>query len=244
MLNFFIINHPFNFSNANITAVVIPYANITAVVIPLLIEYIKIYESVVLYKEVIMLERALTLRKIESKLTAKMIVSISLIILAVVLPQAAAHLVGGEMAGVTLLPMYLPVLIGGCVLGSKWAAIVGIASPVVSFIITSAMGSPMPAAARLPFMMAELAVFAIVSGLFTQKILKNSLWSFAAVILAGIAGRLSFLALVFLFQSFVPFNVPMIWGQIQKGFLGLGIQVVVVPVIAIIIKKYLCEENE
>lgn len=190
-----------------------------------------------------MLERALVLRKIEAKLTVKAIVSIGLIVLAVILPQVA-HLAVGEMAGVTLLPMYLPILIGGCVLGAKWATMVGISAPIVSFIFTSLMGSPMPAAPRLPFMMAELAVFAFVSGLFTQKIVKNSLWSFAAVILAGIAGRLSFLALVFLFQSFVPFNVPMIWGQIQKGFIGLGIQMVLVPVVAIILKKLLCNENE
>lgn len=192
-----------------------------------------------------MLERALTLRKIEAskQLSVKAIVSIGLILLAVILPQVA-HLAVGEKAGVTLLPMYLPILIGGCLLGAKWAAMVGIAAPLVSFIITSLMGSPMPAAPRLPFMMAELAIFAFVSGLFTKKIANNRLWAFAAVITAGIAGRLSFLALVFLFQSFVPFTVPMIWGQIQAGFIGLGIQAIVVPVLIIILGKLMCDDNE
>ena len=57
----------------------------------------------------------------------------------------------------------------------------GMLSPIISFIITSAMGDPMPAAQRLPFMVAELAVFAVVSGLFTKKISDNGLWAFPAV---------------------------------------------------------------
>lgn len=192
-----------------------------------------------------MLEKALTLRKIEAReqLSVNAVVSIGLIILAVVLPQIA-HLTVGEMAGVTLLPMYLPILIGGCLLGAKWATITGIAAPLVSFAITSIMGSPMPAAPRLPFMMAELAIFALVSGLFSKKIAVNGLWAFAAVIAAELAGRLSFLALVFLFQSFVPFTVPMIAGQIKTGFIGLGIQAIVVPVVIIILRKLLCGDNE
>ena len=49
------------------------------------------------------------------------------------------------------LPMYLPVL-----LGSARAAVIDLLSPLASFVITSAVSYPMPAAAHLPFMMAEL----------------------------------------------------------------------------------------
>lgn len=192
-----------------------------------------------------MLENVLTIKNATAakKLSIKAMVSVCIVLLAVVLPQIA-HLAVGEMAGVTLLPMYLPILLGGCILGAKWAAGVGLIAPLASFVITSLMGSPMPAAPRLPFMMAELAVFAIVSGLFSDKIVKNGLWAFAAVITAGIAGRLSFLALVFIFQSVTPFTVPMIWGQIKAGFIGLGIQAIIVPVFIIIIRKFMCDENE
>lgn len=62
-------------------------------------------------------------------------------------------------------------------------------SPVVSFLITSAFGNPMPALARLPFMVAELAVFAAVSGMFSEKIVKNAWLAFPAVLLAQVAGR-------------------------------------------------------
>ena len=140
--------------------------------------------------------------------------------------------------------MYLPVLIGGCLLGAKWGLAVGALSPLVSFLITSAMGNPMPMAARLPFMMAELAVFALVSGLFTKKISDNGLWAFPAVILAQVTGRAAFLGLIALTQSFTQFTVPMIWSQIQTGFIGLAVQAVLVPIIIIVLRKLMVKNND
>ncbi len=191
-----------------------------------------------------MLENALTLRNFSlgKKITCKTIVSAGLIALAVVLPQLV-HLALGAPGGVQWLPMYLPVLIGGCLLGTKWGIAVGVLSPMVSFIITSAMGNPMPMAARLPFMMAELAVFAAVSGLFSKKIAENGFWAFAAVIAAQLSGRLVFLGLVALFQSVTPFTPEMIWSQIQTGFVGLGVQAVLVPIIIIALRSLLIKER-
>ena len=105
-----------------------------------------------------MLETALTRRSasVQTKITLKTLISAGLIALAVVLPQVV-HIALGQPGGVQLLPMYLPVLIGGCLLGLRWAPAVGVLSPVVSYLITSLAGSPMPALPRLPFMMAELA---------------------------------------------------------------------------------------
>lgn len=192
-----------------------------------------------------MFENALALKKIDAKkcVTYKAIVSAGLVALAVVLPQLV-HLALGQPGGVKWLPMYLPVLIGGCLLGAKWGLAVGVLSPIVSFLVTSAFGEAMPAAARLPFMVFELAVFAFVSGLFTKKISENGLWAFAAVICAALAGRLLFLGAVFAFQSFTPFTVQMIWSQIVTGLLGLCVQCVVVPFILIGLKKVLIKDSE
>ncbi|MED9970493.1 MAG: ECF transporter S component [Ruminococcus sp.] len=192
-----------------------------------------------------MFEKALTQRSVASgkKITLKALLSAGLIALAVILPQIV-HIALGQPGGVQLLPMYLPVLLGGCLLGSKWALAVGVLSPVVSFAITSLMGSPMPALQRLPFMIAELAVFALVSGLFTNKIYENGLWAFPAVISAQIAGRLVFLGLVALFQSVTPFSVAMIWGQIQTGLIGLAVQAVLVPLLVIAIRALLIKDKK
>ncbi|MBQ9515463.1 MAG: hypothetical protein IJR57_05055 [Ruminococcus sp.] len=192
-----------------------------------------------------MLENVLVGRKVttKNKITAKILTSVGLIALAVILPQIV-HLALGQPGGVQLLPMYLPVLIGGCLLGSKWAIVVGALSPVVSFTITSMIGEAMPALPRLPFMVAELAVFAVVSGLFSKKIYENGLWAFPAVILAQLAGRAVFLGLVAIFQSVVPFTVPMIWSQILTGWVGLAIQAVLVPLLIIGLRAILVKGND
>lgn len=192
-----------------------------------------------------MLDSVLTKQNIttQKRLTLNAVLSVGLIALAVVLPQIV-HIALGQPGGVQLLPMYLPVLIGGCLLGSKWALAVGVLSPAVSFAITSLMGSAMPALPRLPFMMAELAVFALVSGLFSKKIYENGLWAFPAVILAQLAGRAAFLGLVAIFQGVAPFSVEMIRGQIVSGWLGLLIQAIAVPLLIIALRAILVKNDD
>lgn len=179
-----------------------------------------------------MLENVLVRKNISLKLriTIKSLVSVGIVALAVILPQLV-HLVAGQAGGVQWLPMYLPVLLGGCLLGWTWGLGIGVASPLVSFLITSAFSSPMPALARLPFMVAELAIFATVSGLFSKKIDENSLMAFPAVLLAEVCGRAVFMLLVVIFQSVTPFTPAVIWSQIQTGLLAVVLQAVIVPFI-------------
>lgn len=184
-----------------------------------------------------MIENALRSRQVSLKLsiTVKALISAGIVALAVLLPQLA-HLALGEQAGMRFLPMYLPVLLGGCLLGWQWGLGIGLLSPLVSYLITSAAGSPMPALARLPFMMAELAVFAVVCGVFSDKIAKNGLMAFPAVLLAQLGGRSVFLLSAAAFSGVSPLNAAMVWSQIQTGFAGLLIQAVLAPVIIIGLK--------
>ena len=193
----------------------------------------------------IVFENALTQRNVSygTKITYKTLISAGLVALAVTLPQLV-HLAAGAPGGVRWLPMYLPVLIGGCLLGAKWGIAVGVLSPLMSFIITSAIGDPMPMAARLPFMMAELAVFALISGLFTNRIAHNGFWAFPSVILAQMTGRAVFLGLIAITQSVTQFTVPMIWGQICKGFVGLTAQALIVPLLIIGLRKLMMKDND
>lgn len=184
-----------------------------------------------------MLENVLARYNVSFKIriTVKSLVSAGIVALAVLLPQLV-HLAFGQAGGVQWLPMYLPVLLGGCLLGTWWGLGVGVAAPLVSFAITSAMGNAMPAASRLPFMVAELAVFAAVSGLFSKKIAANGWMAFPAVLLAAVSGRTVFLLLVLLFQSVAPFSPALVWAQIQTGFIGLILQAVVVPFVVMGLK--------
>lgn len=184
-----------------------------------------------------MIENALRSRQVSFKLgiTVKALISAGIVALAVLLPQLA-HLALGEQAGMRFLPMYLPVLLGGCLLGWQWGLGIGLLSPLVSYLITSAAGAPMPALARMPFMMAELAVFAVVCGVFSDKIAKNGLMAFPAVLLAQLGGRSVFLLSAAAFSGVSPLNAAMVWSQIQTGFAGLLIQAVLAPVIIIGLK--------
>ena len=187
-----------------------------------------------------MIENVLVKKNLSLKLkfTVKGLISAGIVALAVVLPQLV-HLVAGQAGGVQWLPMYLPVLLGGCLLGWAWGLGIGVASPVVSFLITLAFGNPMPALARLPFMVAELAVFAAVSGLFAKRISQNGWLAFPAVLLAQVSGRAVFMLLVLIFQSVTPFTPATIWSQIQTGLLGLVLQAVLVPFMVMGLKHIL-----
>lgn len=187
-----------------------------------------------------MIENALRSRQVSFKLgiTVKALISAGIVALAVLLPQLA-HLALGEQAGMRFLPMYLPVLLGGCLLGWQWGLGIGLLSPLVSYLITAAAGSPMPALARMPFMMAELAVFAVICGVFSDKIAKNGLMAFPAVLLAQLGGRSVFLLSAAAFSGVSPLNAAMVWGQIQTGFAGLLIQAVLAPVIIIGLKAFM-----
>lgn len=172
------------------------------------------------------------------KVTVKALIAAGIVALAAVLPQIA-HLAVGAQAGVVLLPMYLPVLLGGCVLGFRWGLGVGLLSPLASYLITSALGNPMPAAARLPLMMAELVVFASVAGLFSKIISEKPLAAVPAVLLAQLCGRSFFLLLVAVFQNSLPFSPAMILAQIKSGITGLLIQAVFVPLAVVLLTKLL-----
>ena len=177
------------------------------------------------------------------KVTVKTLLSAAVIALAVLLPQAV-HLAAGAQGGAQWLPMYLPVLLGGCLLGWRWGLGIGVLSPLVSFAVTSLAGSAMPAAARLPYMTAELAVFAAVSGLFSQKIAQNGWMAFPAVLLAQVAGRAVFLALAAIFQGVSSLSAAAVWAQIQTGLLGLLLQEVLVPLLVMGLRAVLLRNRE
>ena len=102
----------------------------------------------------------------------------------------------------------------------------------------------MPAASRLPYMMAELAVFAAVSGLFSKKIAENGWMAFPAVLLAQVSGRAVFLALAAIFQGVSALSAAAVWSQIQAGLLGMVLQAVLVPFIAMGLRALLLRDKE
>ena len=191
-----------------------------------------------------MLENILNKRRVSSKIsiTVKSVVSAGLVALAIILPQLI-HAVAGADGGAKWMPMYFPVLLGGCLLGIKWGMCVGVLSPIVSYLVTLTAGTPMPAASRLPFMIIELAVFAAVSGSFGKMIENNAFAAFPAVLLAQTCGRAAFMLSAVIFRGVAPFAPAELWAQIQSGLFGLVLQAVSAPLIVIGL-KYLYYRND
>lgn len=91
---------------------------------------------------------------------------------------------------------------------------------------------------------AVLAVFALVSGLFSKKIVENGWYAFPAVLLAQVSGRATFMLLVLAFRSLVPFTPEVIWSQIQTELLALVLQAVIVPFIVMGLILLLLKDKE
>ena len=191
-----------------------------------------------------MIESVLTRKNVSVKLkiTVKMLVSTGIIALAIGLPQLV-HAVAGAQGGAQWLPMYLPVLLGGCLLGWQWGLGIGIVSPLLSFGITSLAGNAMPVAVKLPYMVAELAVFGAVSGVFSKRIAENSWMAFPAVLSAAVCGRTLFMTVAAVFQSVSPLSAAAVWSQIQTGLVGLVLQATLVPIIVMILSFAINKEK-
>ncbi len=191
-----------------------------------------------------MIESVLTKKQktFKTKITIKSLISIAIVALAVGLPQLV-HLIAGATGGASWLPMYLPVLLGGCLLGTLWGLGVGVVSPIISFLITLAAGNPMPTLERLPYMVVELAVFAIVTGMFSKQIIKNDVFAFLAVILAFVVGRATFLMTAAILQPVFGLTVKVVWAQIKTGLIAVVVQIVLVPIIVILLKHLMIKRG-
>lgn len=164
-----------------------------------------------------------------ARLSVKGGVAVVLVALAVGLPQIA-HIAGGAQAGSVWMPMYLPVLLAGCLLGWHWGLLIGVLSPIISFGFTSlALSSAMPALERLPYMTLELAAFGAVGGAFSGLMRKNALFAFPAVLVAQLSGR----AVYVVYNLIAGASFAHVMTSVQTGLVGLYLQLIIVPLIAI-----------
>lgn len=148
---------------------------------------------------------------------------------AVVLPQLF-HVLGavsglGTALGETFLPMHLPVLLVGLLAGPYAGAVAGALAPLVSFAL-----SGMPGAALLPFMMIELCIYGLSTGLLRSV----NIPTIAKVLASQIAGRTVRAATILLAVQVLGISqlpVSLIWTSITAGIFGLVLQWVLLPLL-------------
>lgn len=152
--------------------------------------------------------------------------------LCVVLPYAFHAIPDG---GSIFSPMHIPVLLCGLVCGWQYGLVCGIVGPFLSSMITQ-----MPPLGYLPPMMAELAVYGIVTGLSmrfvrTKKYIADLyisliLGMLCGRVVAGLAKALIFMPGAFTVQMWVASYFVTAWP-------GILMQLLFVPAIVLALKK-------
>lgn len=165
--------------------------------------------------------------------TKKLVTSSLLLAVALLLPFVTGQI---PEIGNMLLPMHLPVLLAGFIVGGPSAMAIGAIAPLLRSVL---WGMPVlfPKAISMAF---ELATYGLVSGIVYSKSKKDGKSVFIALITAMIAGR-------------VVWGIVsmMLFGVMGKGFTmtlfmteafvnavpGIAIQLVAIPVIVSALKK-------
>lgn len=139
------------------------------------------------------------------------------------------HVLAGTSAGATFLPMHIAVLIAALTFGITSSTIVAGSSIVCSYLLTG-----MPSLARLPYMLIELVIYAILFSVCNKKF--NSYISLIATIILGRVLYAGVLAVAINVLGLPAYGISVI-ESIKVGLPGIILQLAFVPVIAKVIKK-------
>lgn len=155
--------------------------------------------------------------------TRKMVYAAVILALSIAIP-AIFHFTA--LPGNIFLPMHLPVLVGGLLLGPVYGLIIGMLSPILNFFLTN-----MPPIPMLYIMIFELGAY----GFFTGFLYKKSNRLFISLLASLVIGRIVAAIIVFiLVQTMTGFDAnPLVWftGSFVKSFPGIAIQLILVPLI-------------
>lgn len=136
-----------------------------------------------------------------------------------------------HLAGPTFLPMHIFVLVAGLVFGWRAGLIVGLLTPLASYVI-----SGMPVLRILPQIAVELSVYGLVAGVLREKLNLRIIWSLLG---AMIAGRLAlYLGVLVIYLTIRKIYSPLgleanpffvVWPVIKQGWPGIVIQLALIP---------------
>jgi riboflavin transporter FmnP len=145
--------------------------------------------------------------------------------LAVLLP-IAFHAFG--LGGRVFLPMHIPVLLAGFLVGPASGLTVGLLSPLLSYLLTG-----MPPTYAVPLMSLELPMYGLVAGIAYRRLHLNI---YISLVLAMVVGRLMFGMGLFVLGMFIdlPYTAAAFFstgGAIVSGLPGIAVQIVLIPII-------------
>ncbi|MBQ6895663.1 MAG: ECF transporter S component [Oscillospiraceae bacterium] len=165
--------------------------------------------------------------------TKKLVISALLLALALVLPFLTGQI---PEVGNMLLPMHLPVLLAGFVVGGPSAMAVGAVAPLLRSIIWG-MPPLFPKAIGMAF---ELAAYGLVSGTVYSMSRKDSKSVFAALIAAMIAGRIVWGVVTFALYGIMgnTFTIAVFMAEaFFNAVPGIIVQLILIPALVAALKK-------
>jgi niacin transporter len=156
--------------------------------------------------------------------------------LGLVLPQVL-HMTGGQAAGRLLLPMHIPVLIAGLMLGKREGVLVALFVPLLGNLFSS-----MPPPPVLPYMLAELACYGFFSALIMEKTHKIGV-SMVSAMLIGRAVGFAAAAFTFYAFGFGMGNAAALLTTVVTGAPGIILQLIVIPPLCAVFRKVFQNED-
>lgn len=175
------------------------------------------------------------------KLSAKELVLTGLFIaFGLVLPFVTAQI---PSLGNKLLPMHIPVLISGFVIGWPYGLIVGIIVPVFRSVLFG-MPPMFPTAVAMSF---ELGVYGCLTGFLSRLFPQKNIFIYVTLIISMVCGRA-----VWGIVSFFLYGLngtAFTWEVFMAGAFinaipGIIIQIIVIPILIIALRRARIIENE
>ncbi|MBQ9158465.1 MAG: ECF transporter S component [Erysipelotrichaceae bacterium] len=164
--------------------------------------------------------------------TKKLVLTALFAAIGVVLPQAF-HMIPN--AGSVILPMHIPVLIAGFLVGPVYGLACGIITPLLSHLFFS-----MPPAPVLPGMLCELAVYGLMSGLLNKAIKMENQLAKAYVVLIGamLCGRITYGILnALIFRAGSYSMQAWLSAAFVTAIPGIIIQLLLIPILVIRLRR-------
>lgn len=146
------------------------------------------------------------------------------------------HVIAGANSGATFLPMHICVLIAALTFGTISSTVVAGSSIIFSYLLTG-----MPGIARLPYMLIELVIYAILLSVLNKKF--NSYVSLVTTI---VLGRVFYAGVLFSAVNILGLSSYgiSVMESVKMGIPGIILQLLLVPVAAKAIKKRINLSND
>ena len=146
------------------------------------------------------------------------------------------HILAGSSAGQLFLLMHIDVLIAALTFGAFISCIVDGSSILFSYLLTG-----MPSLERLPYMLIELLIYAILLSVFNKKF--NS---YISLILTLVLGRVLYAGVLFAAVNVLGFSSYgiSVMESIRMGIPGIIIQLLCIPFIAKLMNERLKLKND